>query len=580
MSNYSQAAVNYINQMKNVFMTKGVKPEDIFIDDLYSFNGTIDYSKLSNVDISDLDPESKNTLNQFLKAFENSITDKKSMLEQSRLIFDTDIVQSIIEAIYDDGFNTFSNDNDFKIEFEPDEKTKNRLGDEFISEVQLKIDSCIEKFDLKQLVQDIIPDLVRDGEYLIGKVFSEGKGLTNLIDDIDAIDTIPFYNNTKLSFVLRQVDNNSIGGKHIELINPENITYFSLKSFTKNRIKLDTTFINNNVKKKIYKKTGLPIPKFTRICRPLYYSAIKTINSLKLIEDVHIVQEVSNILRPEVVQIGVPANTTGSDAKSIVRDYERHLNDITKNINIEASRKVDIPTLLNMSLQRKVLPLFADGKGTISLADTSNLPGRSQETRESIQFIRSLIAISVGIVPFYINLNDTPIEKGQLIKLYSRWTKKLTNFQSCIAEGVIDIIYTDLKYSGINIEKYNLKAKFKQITNGDILEDTDLIVATITALKELHAALDEIAQSDNNALKINSEKYKEVWNLYTNAFMNISDLLEMNTESNDINISNDTEDSTGMEPDNTSSTADNKNDNSYDDFSSEINTGNKEGEIV
>jgi hypothetical protein len=35
-----------------------------------------------------------------------------------------------------------------------------------------------------------------------------------------------------------------------------------------------------------------------------------------------------------------------------------------------------------------------------------------------------------------------------------------------------------------------------------------------------------------------------------------------------------------MEPDNTASTIDNKNDNSYDDFSSEINIGNKEGEIV
>ena len=48
--------------------------------------------------------------------------------------------------------------------------------------------------------------MLRDGEYAFGILFDteDKKGITDIIDDFDVINLLPFYENDKLAFVINQ----------------------------------------------------------------------------------------------------------------------------------------------------------------------------------------------------------------------------------------------------------------------------------------------------------------------------------------------------------------------------------------
>ena len=88
-------------------------------------------------------------------------------------------------------------------------------------------------------------------------------------------------------------------------------------------------------------------------------------------ENVSTVLDVSEILKPEIVTVTVPPTTNAQEAQQIIRDYERQLND---NSALADSGQLDISTLGAQSNRRKVLPQWADSKGTITQTGIGNQP--------------------------------------------------------------------------------------------------------------------------------------------------------------------------------------------------------------
>ena len=534
-------AKDFIAAMKQNFIGKGADPNSIIVQDLYNFESSprsLAYPSVTNKGYVD-EHTSKQMFEQLFQIYKEHITTKRELLTQARMLFDTDVVQTIIDVIMDDGFNAFIDDKDeFRIEYHLPEDERDILGETYEQEIQEHIDEFVEKFAIKTRIPEMIPELLRDGEYALGVIIEKGKGIVDIVDDLDVINLLPFYLNDKLTFVMKQ-DEKKVSGANLGstryvstdltadndkplIYKPENIVFFRLKYFQKERINM-SEFYNTEYRNQFYKETGVRLPKFMRICRPIYYSAIKSLNKLQIMENLNTILELYAILRPEIVNVSVPSTTSPGEAAQIIRDYERRLNDVSAFTDADA---LDMTTLAAMANKRLVLPQWLDGKGTLS---TSNINENSKaaDSWDNIDKLRTLIAVSVGIPPFYITLNSTPTDKHQIVKMYSRYTKKLTSLQKSLGDGIKDLLIRHLSAKGLNINEHNILVKFKSITSGDSLDDTDMMVATIEGINNLYKGIEEICSSEYNDLVLDSEQFKDLFDSLTSKYLNISNLIKV-----------------------------------------------------
>ena len=539
---FKGVAKDFINAMKLQFIGKGADPNEIFVQDLYNYeprNTQTLFNRLFKKDgsnlLTNLSTEDRKILETILRVYNEHISTKRELLTQSRQLFETDIVQRVIDVMIDDGFNSFNDEKEeFKIEYDLDEEDKENLGEEYQQQVQNIIDEFVEKFHIKSRIPEIIPDLLRDGEYAWGVLFEEGKGITDIIDDMDVINLLPFYEGDKPVFVIKQdsfEDDYMVGNKNVltqnklqppKIYKADNILFFRLKGPRKKRINL-SLFYDNDFRKEFYERTNIRLPKYIRIPLPIYYGAIKNLNRLQLMENVSTVLDVSEILKPEIVTVTVPSTTNPQEAQQIIRDYERQLND---NSALADSDQLDISTLGAQANRRKVLPQWADSKGTITQTGIGNQP-KSDNAWNSVNNLRNLIALSIGIPPFYINITETPMEKSQTIKLYSMYTRKLTSLQKSVADPIKDLIVLHCSKKGVNINKENINIKFKAITSGDSLDDTDIMVGTISGINDLYKGLEEIVSSDQNNFVLDDQKFKEFFDNRTGDLLGVSDLIRI-----------------------------------------------------
>lgn len=541
-------AADFIKAMKLQFIGQGADPNDIIVQDLFNYNPPQQTSYVGNLskqgrnvldEFSALSAEDRTILSTVLSVYNENIQTKRDLLTQSRLLYETSgIAATIIDVMIDDGFNSFQNeDEEFKIEYKLDQEDLDNLGEEYQEQIQNIIDEFVEKFALKDKVADMVPELLRDGEYAFGVLFDENnkKGITEIIDDMDVINLIPFYENNKLAFVINQ--NNfqektaqspllakfAMNDQKAVAYKPDNIVFFRLNGPTKKRINM-SCFYDKDFKKLFYESTGIKLPKYIRIPQPIYANAMKYMNRLKIMDNVATVLDLNDILKPEIVHVTVPTNTSSKEAQDIIRNYERQLNDIST-LNTEDA--MDFATLMAQANRRKVLPQWIDSKGSLNSA-AINQSAKAAGAWDSADKLRNLIALNVGIPPFYINVSGTPIEKAQIIKLYSRYTRKLTGLQKTLADGVKDFLMIHFEHMGLNISRSNLVVKFKAITSGDSLDDTDLLVGLVTGIGDLYKALDEITASENNNLELDDQQFKQLFDDWTGKYLNISDLLKIN----------------------------------------------------
>lgn len=508
----------WINNMKTAFIQRGADPNEVVTKDLLDYNQNRGVSATNK----NLSVTSNKILGKLLSIFNTHIAGKQEVLAQSRELFDTDVVQTIIDVVVNDAFNSFVNiEDEFKIEFDPDDEN---ISQEFKEQVQSKIDDLVDRFDLKNQIADIVPELLRDGEFAFGIVVEPGEGIKDIVDDLDVANLLPFYNGNKLAFIMKQPECDQMNGKPL-VYRAENVIYFRLKYFTKQRVdlRIDGSLTNDQLRKKFYEETKLYLPRFLRICKPFYYSALKLIARLGVLELVGTVQELNQVTRRDIINLNVPQNTSPREASAIVNDYEKILNGPDNDLD---SDRLDVATLTNYNTKRIILPQWSDGKGTLSLSDVnSGTNDRSAGTRDSISFVRSLIALSVGVPGFYVSLSEQALDKTQTLKLYTRYVRKLSSLQKSIADGCVDFVQADLKACNIFVEDKSIKVRFKTLTSADSLDETDITVGTIEGLNSIFKNLVEIEDARPD-LKVSSEVFKKIFDTQTRKYLGFTDLLQ------------------------------------------------------
>jgi len=129
-------AADFINNIKAQFIGQGADPNRIIVQDLYNYQSkdntnSMFKTKSNSLDImSAMSPENREILQSLLSIYNQHIETKREILTQARNLFNTDIVQTVIDVMIDDGFNAFQNENEeFIIEYVLDDEELDELGE-------------------------------------------------------------------------------------------------------------------------------------------------------------------------------------------------------------------------------------------------------------------------------------------------------------------------------------------------------------------------------------------------------------------------------------------------------------------
>ena len=116
-------AKDFINAMKMQFIGQGANPNDIFVQDLFNYeptnSGVKNILKKSDRNIfNQLSTEDRRILETILQVYNEKISTKRELLLQSRRLFETDIVQTVIDVMIDDHLDNLGGAQKFKIIFD------------------------------------------------------------------------------------------------------------------------------------------------------------------------------------------------------------------------------------------------------------------------------------------------------------------------------------------------------------------------------------------------------------------------------------------------------------------------------
>lgn len=134
-------AADFIKAMKLKFVGQGANPNDILVQDLYNYQSPSvqsggAFKNLSKANALDefkaMTVEERNIFSSLLAVYNEHINTKREVLLQARNLFESDIVQTVIDVMIDDGFNSFNNEKEeFKIEYILEQEDLDNLGEEY-----------------------------------------------------------------------------------------------------------------------------------------------------------------------------------------------------------------------------------------------------------------------------------------------------------------------------------------------------------------------------------------------------------------------------------------------------------------
>ena len=109
-------AKDFINAMKTQFIGQGADPNNIIVQDLFNYsspdnraNSPLKIKSNSLDELRTMSAEDRSILSTLLAVYNEHIQTKREILTQSRNMFDTDIVQTVIDVMIDDDWRIINN---------------------------------------------------------------------------------------------------------------------------------------------------------------------------------------------------------------------------------------------------------------------------------------------------------------------------------------------------------------------------------------------------------------------------------------------------------------------------------------
>lgn len=372
-------------------------------------------------------------------------------------------------------------------------------------EIQKRIDRLQEIIDFDDLVCDITPDLLANGQYYLrpdvrapqkdnkGSIVKQG-GMDELLDTVEQSSVVAITKNGQITKYLVQGDNNKL-----ELVGPAEYVKFTLGN-QKLRVDLNAEYRDNfKENEDVFKD----IPRYIRLGKSFLYPVLAKIKELELLEAMVPAAKLSKLSSGTLVGVNLPAGTDLNKALDAAKRIEGMIN---KQIGIDSYKnEITLETIMSSAGKMKVVPLLGD-KGTLQKLDYQS--DEPDDLVRSVKDLREVICTSLGM-PYELIFGNSET-KGALLKKYARYLRRLKSVQRALADGVREIIYIDLANAGVPFKLDEVEVEFSnKLIEIDNLDKLEFVDTTIGLLKNLDTFVKDL-NSEESILKgqVDVEAYK------------------------------------------------------------------------
>lgn len=367
---------------------------------------------------------------------------------------------------------------------------------------QKELDKIQRSLGLDQLVENITPDLLKYGEYVLRTEIDDGAealdmsgkekkrtrkkaksmGVTELCDDVEQGSVVSLTQNGVVEGYLQT---NPFSGK-IEKKQFADFVKFTLGG---QRVRVDTKNLipNASLTDKRFYKMYKSLPRFIRIGKSIIYTYLTKLKELELLEKMAPALKLDAISRGNLVGMNLPDRYNLEDAKKASTHFEETLN---KKASIDpTSSDISVANIITTAGKTRIIPLFGD-KGSLQNLDYQN-DGANELTNETEE-LRKLILSSIGI-PYELVYGSDGDSKGEILKRNAKYTRFLRKIQKSIASGLRDLAFIHLTNKGINFKKEDVSVNFnKNLVDIDNLDQIERDEATVSGLSSVIEFVNEL----------------------------------------------------------------------------------------
>lgn len=442
-------------------------------------------------------------LKVFQKDFDPSIERNHSVLDAYTTIY-ARVVESrlkIIQAV--DAVSNF-----YLVDVMVEQMTEDALSPEIGSNeiLQLKYpkDPKIEKelqrlerrLDLDQRLLDITPDMIRYGEYVLKTEIDAGEE-TQVKNDLGNGELITKKSKAKGLVALKDTveqgmivgltqDGDQAGYLGIDergaIVRYENADFVKF-TFGGTRVRVRLADQIPWARTENIKKFLETLPQYVRVGRSAIFKFIPKIKELELLEKLVPATKLSKLANVNIVGLSVPDQYDVDKGLAAAKRVENLINN---KVGIDSQLKeITVESIVAIAGRTKVVPTFGD-KGSLQKLDYRI--DEADDMASSADDLRKLICDSIGIPYELIYKSEGDANKGEILKRYARYLRRLKNIQRSLAEGVKQICAIHLANIGMDFREEDIVVEFKnkliEIDNLDKLEHADVTISFLTNIDE------------------------------------------------------------------------------------------------
>ena len=438
-----------------------------------------------------------------------TLRDRNILFNRIDAIADHHIAKKIRDVIISDGFNEVNNSNEFFVKYTDNENPEK--AEMFTEDIR----QMIRRTGFLEILRDnIFSEGFKYGELFLSKKGENGRGIIEVVDDIELRDHIAIYSKANfLGAVRLKQGRRSASVLDGDFIPASQIAHFMLNYERKN--------LHITVGGKNYEKMQQIIKEKIRCASPILEPVIDLIKQYNQLEVISGAIELARAIQPILLGVGVsPEQDLGKITKQL-QDWSNALNKNKNSVlNSIQSDLINQETLLKNMNTIELVPYDVENNANAMRQIMLNYG----ETNliEKINDIRKTIAMAVGIPEQYISTttyNGQKDTKEDTVQTNPCYSMMLSRIQILIAKGIKDFAYDHIrvKYSneaGVlkrDIDRDKIEVIFQSSTNlNDRLENESMMLRG-EMMSSLLSVIDSVAGSPNVQVKVITDNFLDMW---------------------------------------------------------------------
>jgi len=442
-------------------------------------SGNLENNKIKD-EIKNTFGVTKETAEAILREFSLTLLDQSELYNKLDSIRNLGTSQTIYDVFFDDFISSNKGSEIFTAKYQGSE------NEETLEIINKRINKTISRLKLRKFIKTIAKDFMHKGNYYLKPLYKDGKGIIALHDNVDPSTIIPLFRGMdRLGFINVK--------KESEILAKHDLIHFNLDSDGVIKIKKDDFNFDGEI-----------IDEHIRLGKGLLVSSITEIKELELYKTSMIAQDLKELLSPVFIQLQMSDKTTWEEGLKNIKNYKSFFSDAMRNLgsSMQSARE-----LLKTAIRFEVLPSFGSGKGTVTTLDIN----KNRETAiERLKTLKKELASQIGIPAFHLlgaeDSTQTNEHKLATMKINTRYLHKGLGIQAGIADGIRDILFLDLRYSGINVEYENIIVSMAEIINVELIDNLEFLIGVLEAEERFFNFITTL-DSSSLGIGINSKEY-------------------------------------------------------------------------